>query len=442
MTAERHQYRFISSVAVDDLFGYEEIRLDFGLSAPGLDRQINILYGENGEGKSTVLRLVYSILSSQDHKGLKNWVFKAPFTRAKIDFSDGTSIEVSKNLEKKRGLYVRVRAETERMFRMFANDNGVISAEVRGTQVMEFLKFIDEFSPRLFYITDTRQYFTNSEIIDYSLDSESSRQSIRVSIDGKIQTVDSPKSNDSLDVVSMSRIITNVFRSEIYQSGVLGEQDSNEVYQHLVGGIATSGSGTPKYSRDAILDEIRGVQELTARAASIGVITGFNASYFDDAVRNASRSNINKIALVVVPYLDSIKARVRAASEYVDRMTSFLSELNHFYRDKQFSFNMSDGFSVRSKRGSGPIDLNWLSSGERQLFIILSSVFLTQSSAAIVLIDEPELSLNILWQREFVASLQRISQFSPVQYILASHSLEILSSKAGVVRQLTAQRQR
>ena len=47
------------------------------------------------------------------------------------------------------------------------------------------------------------------------------------------------------------------------------------------------------------------------------------------------------------------------------------------------------------------IDLEWLSSGEKQIISIFSKVYLECVSPCIFIIDEPELSLSIEWQRTF-----------------------------------------
>jgi predicted ATP-binding protein involved in virulence len=67
------------------------------------------------------------------------------------------------------------------------------------------------------------------------------------------------------------------------------------------------------------------------------------------------------------------------------------------------------------------------SSGERQLVLLLSNTILARDTAGIFLIDEPELSLNVKWQRNLVSALLRCSEGSRIQYVLASHTLELIT---------------
>lgn len=43
------------------------------------------------------------------------------------------------------------------------------------------------------------------------------------------------------------------------------------------------------------------------------------------------------------------------------------------------------------------------------------------------MIDEPEISLNIKWQRRLVQSLLDIAKGANTQFIFASHSMELLA---------------
>lgn len=43
------------------------------------------------------------------------------------------------------------------------------------------------------------------------------------------------------------------------------------------------------------------------------------------------------------------------------------------------------------------------------------------------MIDEPEISLNIKWQRQLIQSLLDITDGATIQFIFASHSIELLS---------------
>jgi ABC-type glutathione transport system ATPase component len=43
------------------------------------------------------------------------------------------------------------------------------------------------------------------------------------------------------------------------------------------------------------------------------------------------------------------------------------------------------------------------------------------------MIDEPEISLNVKWQRQLVQALLDITESANIQFIFASHSMELLA---------------
>ena len=51
------------------------------------------------------------------------------------------------------------------------------------------------------------------------------------------------------------------------------------------------------------------------------------------------------------------------------------------------------------------IDFDDLSSGEKQIVSIFSKVYLDVTSQCIFIIDEPEISLSIKWQKEFLKDI-------------------------------------
>ena len=65
--------------------------------------------------------------------------------------------------------------------------------------------------------------------------------------------------------------------------------------------------------------------------------------------------------------------------------------------------------------------------GERHLLLILTNAVLAKSDRILFFIDEPEISLNATWQRNLVNTLLALSKDSKSQFILASHSLPLIS---------------
>ena len=74
-------------------------------------------------------------------------------------------------------------------------------------------------------------------------------------------------------------------------------------------------------------------------------------------------------------------------------------------------------------------NINFLASGERQILIMLCHLYLNKElpKNGIFIIDEPELSLHLLWQEKFVDEI--IKAKPDLQIILATHSPAIIQNR-------------
>ena len=76
--------------------------------------------------------------------------------------------------------------------------------------------------------------------------------------------------------------------------------------------------------------------------------------------------------------------------------------------------------TLKVRKGDTVLSLTQLSAGEKQLLIILLEILLIRDDAALVLMDEPELSLHIRWQRKLIPQLIQLKP--KAQFIIATHA--------------------
>lgn len=107
---------------------------------------------------------------------------------------------------------------------------------------------------------------------------------------------------------------------------------------------------------------------------------------------------------------------------------NFKEYLKGFMPDKEFVFNKDNAgelnvFLKRSNMDDVPIGITGLSSGEKQLFILLSEALLQREKPYLFIADEPELSLHIGWQKRLLGEILKMNPNA--QIIVATHSPEI-----------------
>jgi len=101
----------------------------------------------------------------------------------------------------------------------------------------------------------------------------------------------------------------------------------------------------------------------------------------------------------------------------------FLELVNELMSGKDLSLNSKNELVAMLKNGD-PLRLHDLSSGEKQMLIILGEALLQRSAAAIYIADEPELSLHVEWQETLVDNVRNLNPGA--QILFATHSPDIV----------------
>ena len=126
--------------------------------------------------------------------------------------------------------------------------------------------------------------------------------------------------------------------------------------------------------------------------------------------------------------------RMRALNyrEETDRVLSridhLFSAVNQFFKEthKQIEFDRENNKLVFCKADGKIISLDMLSAGEKQLMLILLTVFLMDEKPHVLLLDEPELSLHIEWQGKLIKCLRELNP--SCQLIITTHSPSVFAS--------------
>ena len=74
-----------------------------------------------------------------------------------------------------------------------------------------------------------------------------------------------------------------------------------------------------------------------------------------------------------------------------------------------------------------PLSIECLSSGEKHDFIMFYNLIFKTERGSVVFIDEPEISLHINWQEEYIDRLLEICKINDLQAFVATHSPNIVS---------------
>jgi hypothetical protein len=96
--------------------------------------------------------------------------------------------------------------------------------------------------------------------------------------------------------------------------------------------------------------------------------------------------------------------------------------------NKKINVNTERGFFFTTGKNE-KLDLVALSSGEQHETILLYELIFKARPNSLVLIDEPETSMHVAWQYEFIPDLKKIINVNPLLFFIATHSPDIINDQ-------------
>ncbi len=118
------------------------------------------------------------------------------------------------------------------------------------------------------------------------------------------------------------------------------------------------------------------------------------------------------------------KAYIRKPIEkFIETMNDFI---NTGEDGKEIKISSIGHVYFTTKYSENPISIQYLSSGEKQLITFFANLIfkVKSSTSGIFVVDEPELSLHLFWQKIFVEKTLEINK--NIQLIFATHAPEII----------------
>ena len=104
----------------------------------------------------------------------------------------------------------------------------------------------------------------------------------------------------------------------------------------------------------------------------------------------------------------------------------FQSIISHYIPEKYIIFSEKYGISFFDTKTNEPYSYQNLSSGEQHAVILFFNLLFKVENNSLILIDEPEISWHISWQRQFIECLKRAIKEIPMEILISTHSPSIV----------------
>lgn len=420
----------IKRISITSLYGDENNNFDINL-----DRPITILTGKNGSGKTTILKIINEISN-----GRQFFLNEYKFKKIECEFDDRT-LEIKAIANTENGYQIREKAKGKKYTKVNVADLDdfieSIPSNILGT-IEDEVEELDQVGLRRWRNIETGERLDAKEaVIKYYHRTSILKEYLTTS--GKIGSL----SNEKSKFIQTGRLSKKIHfdRHPKYRNreaattaiqecaDKLRDLIKSETSRYLNESQAIDSAFPKRLIRNDLHDvsmiELKKIEqqleEMRASLQAVGLLDTFE-------IFNINKTDKLKMQVLHLYYQDSIN-KLKYLESIQKRLSLFISMANEkFEPQKKISISPSKGFTINSgAKYDFPINLEWLSSGEQHELVMLYEVIFEVNDNSLTLIDEPEISLHIDWQRRYLEDLDKIQKFSEGrQFIIATHSPSII----------------
>jgi ABC-type lipoprotein export system ATPase subunit len=125
-------------------------------------------------------------------------------------------------------------------------------------------------------------------------------------------------------------------------------------------------------------------------------------------------------------YTEHAEEKLSTFADTVEKIDLLEDIVNARLYGKRLQINAENGITIIRESDGDRIQLAALSSGEQHEIILMFDLLFNVKPGGLVLIDEPEISLHIAWQKRFIPDVLQIAKLVGFQFVIATHSPQII----------------
>jgi predicted ATP-dependent endonuclease of OLD family len=373
----------IKQISIHGLFGIFDHVIPLNLC----DR-ITIIHGPNGFGKTVVLRVLNALF-----EGAYTILAEIPFREFCVEFDNGNSLEIIKDAEN------------------LENNNITINFYKPG--VKESISFIKKLriSPKW--------------LKELKLEIQ-----IRLIESQRLLNINSMRNADfsqnytlSPMVSACSRDLAILMRNKLADYGKISQS-----LDRTFPSRAVQQQAFLELTNEQLYDQFNQLEATRTRLIEVGLLDRDGDSDFQIQSRSIDAGTRKFLSV----YVQDVEAKLSIFEDIGKRMDLLRRIVNQkfSYSYKEISFDKEEGFVFTTSLGNSKVlSPTVLSSGEQHELVLLYELLFRVQPGSLVLIDEPELSLHVGWQVQFLKDLQEITELANLDILMATHSPDIIQDR-------------
>jgi ABC-type uncharacterized transport system ATPase subunit len=403
----------IKQISVTGLFGIFDHVIPLNM-----DERITIIHSPNGYGKTAVLRLLSGIFNSK-----YSILFTTPFSSFRVEF-DNKSIFIVSKKDDGSNSYATLSFQEVSSLPLFFKIDYDRSRDYLNTYSEEYNIYQNQARDLL-----SKLLLSKKEAPDEPDWFQELKGKINIYLIESQRLLDITSSKDEHSIVSIySAELAQIMQNKFAEYGTTAQSLDRTLPMRLFQEKSLSRS-TDEHLRD----KLDNLEVTRSNLIEVGLLDKDkdidfqiqSENIFDDGSRN-----------FLSIYLDDMEAKFSVFHDMERKINLLRKIINHkfLHSYKEISFDKREGFTFRSlynqnESNTTTILSRDLSSGEQHELILLYELLFKVQPNSLVLIDEPELSLHVGWQVEFLKDLQEIIKLTDVEILIATHAPSIIEDR-------------
>lgn len=423
----------IKQISVKNLFGTFDHLIPLNL-----DQRITIIHGPNGFGKSTLLKMLDGFLKSR-YYDLKT----VPFDEFTIIFENDTYIKVAKrenhpdlaqifycadgqekndqlNFEESLNFSSQELFEIERLIPELRQVRTNHWVDMSSGDMLTLRDVVSRYGDELPFQTNMSQEPKELRELKASVDVHliGTQRLESYASHGMTRTIFSNNSSRTQAVTKYSEELAEAIEAKLAEYATLSQSLDRTFPTRLI--QRPDQEILTEKEIDQALSEL---EKRRSELREVGLLKK------EEDIEIPIPSEIDRTTRNVLSvYIEDIDKKLSVLDEIANKIKLLQEIVNYRFKYKQISVSKQKGFmfTTADQKFLPPTAL---SSGEQHTLVVLYELLFKVKPGSMILIDEPELSLHVEWQVNFLSELQRITQLASLDVLMATHSPDIISDR-------------